>query len=265
MFLTPDDTGFDLSTSLRAVKQNPAALPPNIGNIGDLFVANGQKPPSPPTPTQTFNGPSKLTIKGNHPDYYNLALNDPIYKQLLDSLNVSNTGLNSGRRSAIQRAIIQGGYKLPSGFEDSFGDADPITLANMAAADQQGVTQHAQIERAHANTLRQITDQQAAHGLLSSGDTGRAVQNEGYRYSSDTNSAIQQLLDAISRASTDYAQGVNANNQQKIGGIQDTMGRLGQVFPSTADVEATFDPSTGLFKDPYGHLYDNGGNLVRSA
>lgn len=61
MDLTPNDVGFDLATTARAIAQNTAALPPDIGTVEEVLQAAGYPPPKPPAAPDGGGGGGKTT------------------------------------------------------------------------------------------------------------------------------------------------------------------------------------------------------------
>lgn len=213
------------------------------------------------------NPHSPIHIRGNHPNYGALANSDADYQYYLSNLLPAQRNLlTQRRRDAIRNAIIQWGV-VPSGVAaaDQYGDIDASTAASAQNLTSQGLSTSAQLSHAHARALELLRAQMAGRGILSSGETGYQTQEEGLHHAGQVNEAINQLLGIVSGASGDYASGYNATEQERVNQLQGAAGRATANNPTTADVDAVWDADHGLYKDPYGNLYDQNGKLVHAV
>jgi hypothetical protein len=214
---------------------------------------------------------SSITIGGGAPtqqDYASQILNDPAFTQLKNSLSAQGISDAAHLRGAIQQALIQFGSvpNLPGDVLQNSGldtGATGALAANNPFSTLMGLKQT--YDQKQADTKNQL----AARGILNSGETGFQLGNLGQQQGQDTYNATNSLLSGIGSLNDQYVAGQQAAAQQLSQGAltaENTAAASGLgAGGSGGGVTATWDPSTGLYKDPSGAFYDQGGNPVSFA
>lgn len=169
-------------------------------------------------------GPINVTTPGTPgQSWADLIRSDALYQQGLADLGGEEVQAAAGRRSAIQRALIQMGLLTPGmldSLRNSLGqnapmlaeDIDPNTVS-LAAANQNSVA--AQMKRQHESNVLALQDVLAAKGMLRTGQTGYELGEEQRRMDQGSYDAINQLMDALGGVYSGYAQGVSERNRRK--------------------------------------------------
>lgn len=204
-----------------------------------------------------------LTIGGGTPDYASQILSDPAFSTLKNTLSAQGISDAAHLRGAIQQALIQfGGVpNLPS---DVLSSTGLDTAGTQALADQNPFSTLKRLQQSYQDQQDATKNQLAARGILSSGETGFQLGKLGQAQAGAQYDATNSLLGSIGTLNDQYLAGRQSAAQQLANGAltaENTAALNGAGSPGPS-VTATWDPSTGLYKDPTGKFYDQGGNPV---
>lgn len=138
------------------------------------------------------------------PDYTALIQNDPWYMQQSGLINAQGMADASRLGEQLAQAFIDYGA-IPQGFSSEFL---PGTTAGLAQANTQaGLSLLARLQRQTDDSRREVVNDLAARGILSSGETGwqlgrvaQASSEAGYDAARGTLNYSGQLLDAYAQA-----------------------------------------------------------------
>lgn len=142
-------------------------------------------------------------------------------------------------------------------------EVDPATRALAEQATQSGVSQSAQLDRTHADNLRDIKNALAARGILSSGETGFQMGNENKDYTVAQSDALNNLLDyikGVQQAFTQTAQDQNAGLAEAAQTAMQTQSGLPQNQP-TDPFQAKLVKGTGWYT-ANGKVYGQDGHAI---
>lgn len=198
-----------------------APSPRVIGNFGDPNVPHY----NPAGATSAFSG-------------------DPGYAAAQSAENLGVSSLNSQLQSQIaQRIAAYGDPNLAS--MAGFG-LDPQAAAFARQNYLSGNAELSRIDKAHKNAQQAIINQLAAHGLLTSGETGYQTGNESQAYGNNVYDAQQRALADI----LGYRQGT----QSQITGLHSqTIQALQQAYQnyiSNPALYGTGNPGGGVQSPP---------------
>lgn len=239
-----------------------------------VFRAAGLAPEPTGAPANPWdNAPQTTNVLGVHPDYQALlAARLAPYRAQLNAQHVQDL---ASRNAAGQRALINWGEPLrfggPEGtligadFAQALGD--PTAAALAAKNTQAGISTVARMREAHADTVRNLQNQLAAMGLLSSGSTGYQLGREQTAYARTQYDQRQQLIDFLAGVEQSYLQAEAARQaalQQQIQQTTDTLSRdptLVDTPDRTLQISYVASQQAGrpIYTDGNGNYYDQSG------
>lgn len=153
-------------------------------------------------------------------DLQKLIESDPLYMQTQQDIAAQRAGDQAALTAARQRDLIQYG-SIPDlsaagsslGLVGNVGDDITDTVKQLAQQNTSaGLSTTAQLQQAYNDAVKSTQDDLTARGLLSSGETGYQLGRDNQNYTSSTNSALQQLLDALAGLQSSYL--TNENSRQ---------------------------------------------------
>lgn len=207
---------------------------------------------------------SSITIGNTTPDFAFSIDNDPAYAQLKNALSSAGISDAAHLRGAIQQALIQFGA-VPNLPTDVLQTTGLDTAGTQALADNNPFSTLKQLQQSYQDQTDSAKNQLAARGILSSGETGYQLGRLGQQQGQAQYNATNSLLGNIGSLNDQYVQGRQAAAQQLATGAftaEQNAAAANAGAPSGSGVTATWDPSTGLYKDPNGNYYNQGGNAV---
>lgn len=206
--------------------------------------------------------PDNVTGRAGYtPNYQALIQGDPMYMQAQGQSTALNTQNLAQLQMALQQALAQYGT-LPDlsqyGFSSEILDAiTPLARQLAAQNTANGLSTTAQLARAHTQNVALLRNQLAARGALSSGSLPYQTEQEGHNFAQGQQTALQQLLNAISQYQSSYLSSKQGIQGQLTQAMQDAYQRqlqLPQNQPRAAETY-TYDVPTGTYKsDQYGTL-----------
>jgi hypothetical protein len=187
---------------------------------------------------------------------------------LKNSLSAQGISDAAHLRGAIQQALIQFGA-VPDLPQDVLSSTGLDTGATGTLASNNPFSTLKQLQQSYQQKQDATKNQLAARGILSSGETGYQLGNLGQQQGQDTYNATNSLLSGIGSLNDQYVAGQQAAAQALSQGAltaENTAAASGQLAGGGGGgITATWDPSTGLYKDPSGAYYDRSGNPVSFA
>ena len=237
------------------------------------FTGGGSMPPAPggtltpSAPPPATPPPGSIQIPGiTQGFYHNLLQNNPIYQQMGANFDAAGTAADAQRRSYIQRLLADFG-RVPTGFQDSYGDVDDLTRGLAQKATDAGVSTYSQLERARADNQKRINNDLAARGILSSGETGYQQGRNQQDFQTSLSEAERALLDSLTGATTGYGQTVSDLAMQRAQGAQDTMAQILATNPVAPNDQAKLlQQSVGRGGHGWygldGQIYNQGGQAL---
>lgn len=151
---------------------------------------------------------------------------DPYTRQMMSLIKAQGTSDLSSTKAAIQKALIQFGFK-PGNFNDQLGALDDTTKSLMAKNTESGISGYARLLDQKKDNMRSLVARLSSSGLRRSGAKGAQIKkgqldwdrvfqdslgqlmgNLGSMYSGYANneySRQMQLLQAMANASSQYA------------------------------------------------------------
>lgn len=212
---------------------------------------------------------SSITIGGGAPtsqDYASQILSDPAFTQLRNSLSAQGIHDAASLRGAVQQALIQFGG-VPNLSQEVLSNTGLDTSGTAALAANNPFSTLKRLQQSYQDQQDSAKNALAARGILSSGETGFQLGRLGQQQAGAQYDATNSLLGGIGSLNDQYVAGQQAAAQALSQGAltaENTAAASGQSAAG-GGVTATWDPSTGLYKDPSGAFYDQGGNPVSFA
>jgi hypothetical protein len=212
--------------------------------------ASSAAPPASPSPA------SSITLKQTPQDYASQILNDPAFSMLKNSLSAQGISDAAHLRGAIQQALIQFGAvpNLPS---DVLQTTGLDTAGTQTLADQNPFSTLKQLQQSYQDQQDAAKNQLAGRGILNSGETGYQLGRLGQQQGLDQYNATNSLLGNIGTLNDQYVAGRNAAAQALAQGSL-TAEQTAAANGSTGTT-ATWDPATGLYRDPSGNYWNPDG------
>lgn len=207
-------------------------------------------------------GKGSINIGGGYIDPATQIWNDPGFQQLKNNLSASGIADAAHLRGLIQQALIQFGSvpNLPSDVQQAAG---LDTAGTQALADQNPFSTLKQMAQKYQTAQDAEKNQLASRGILSSGETGYQLGQLGQQNAQGTYDATNSLLGNVGGYYDQYVQGQQAAANQLAQGAMTAEGNAAANNAGGAGtVSASWDPATGLYKDPNGNFYDPSGNPV---
>lgn len=197
---------------------------------------------------------------------------EPILNQFKADLGAQSTADAAQRAAATNRALISFG-EVPDFNQNELGalgniplDIDPLTGQLAQQSTQEGLSTVAQLNKSNQDTLRNIVNQLGARGIFHSGETGYQVGEQALAFKQNQFSARQQLIDYLSGFQQGFAQREAERQRLLSEATANAQARLqslpqNQVIPER-NIQAGFDPRTGLYYDRTGQAYNAQGEPV---
>ena len=230
---------------------------------------SGAGSPTSPTTTTTPPALKSITIGKGTNDYANSILNDPAFGILKNTLSAQGISDAAHLRGAIQQALIQFGA-VPNLPTDVLSSTGLDTAGTQSLADANPFSTLKRLAQSYQDQQDAAKNQLAARGILSSGETGYQLGRLGQQQAGAQYDATNSLLGSIGTLNDQYLAGQKDAASKLASGALTAEGyaagfdKNGAYSGSsgTPGVTATWDPSTGLYKDPTGNYYDQNGNPV---
>lgn len=181
---------------------------PTLGFVGGPTL---DLPASPAAPAAAAPKPLQATAD----DYLKAALTNPIFTQTQGNIAADRSNFDSTRRAAIQNAVGILGF-VPEGFKDSYGDIDDATRALAEKNTQAGTSTYARLRDAYQKSVRDSMRQNAARGILRSGDTGYQLGQRELESRQALSDTVGKFLEYLQTGVYGpYAQALANLNQQE--------------------------------------------------
>jgi hypothetical protein len=241
----------------------PPPLPAGSTVKAPVAVAPGATAAPPPPAPPAGN----ITVPGIVDNFYeNLLKNNPLYSQQLANLSAAGTIADSQRRQAIQKLLADFGY-IPEGYNDQYGDVNDLVRGLAGANTSAGLSTYAQLGRERDTQARNVKNDLAARGMLSSGETGYQLGQNEREYMQNLTDSERQLLDQLTGFAGQYTGAVSDIATQKTDAAQNAMQEILATNPNAPNDRA------GLLKDTVnkkgvgwyslgGKLYDSSGQAL---
>lgn len=255
------------------------AVNPDVAG-GEFPYPGPQAPSASPAPSAPSAGqapagpapapPGSISFGGSTPDYANLITSDPTYVAAQGAAGAAQQGADAQRRAAVRDAFVKYGGKMPTGWNDTYGDIDQATKD--AAAGNQFST-IASLGRNYAQSVEQFKRALAARGALQSGDLNYGQDQLDTGYGQGQYDAANQFMGQYNGALSNYA-GVLGQNARDMGaGIQGAEQNVysNPAYRPVALTSADYDASssaqygTAIYKGADGTLYTSDGTPYRPA
>jgi hypothetical protein len=216
---------------------------PGLPAVGASLPQSGRAKP----------GAGKLALppgylkKQQQKSFQDMINSDPIFAQLRDALGAEGQVDAAGRRSAIQRALINFGlipdFAKAGVSGDALGflqtDVDDLTRARANDMNNQGLSFMSRLNKANETSIADLKSELAARGILESGSTGYGLNQQAQTYKTSLFDAEQQLMDALMGFISDYTEGERTRKQRLIEGESDAADRAADDEPPDLDGEPT--------------------------
>lgn len=218
---------------------------------------------TPPPAAPNAPPPTVDTGGGNTPDYGGLIQNDPTYVAAQSAAQQAQAAAAAQRSAAVKSAIIQYGG-LPTGFTDTYGDADQATLDN---AKQNQFSTLANLAKTYAQNQQTLRAQLAARGALQSGDLNYGEDQNQQAYGQQQYDAGNAFGGQYTNALNAYSGVLGTNAQNLVGAIQGAESNVQsnpayQPVPSGSanyDAKSSAQYGQAIYVGPDGTLYDSTG------
>lgn len=117
----------------------------------------------------------------------------PYYQQVLAATNSAAAADAAARRAAIQQALISFGL-VPEGFQDKYGDIDPLTRELAEKNTSSGLSTRARLLEARSEAIRQFSRGLSARGLRRSGAKGYGLRKRQLDFDRSYSDSLGKLL-----------------------------------------------------------------------
>lgn len=145
----------------------------------------------------------------------------------------------AARRAAAIRTLIGRYGKLPSGYQDSFGDLRP---EDIAAAQNDPLSSTAQLAKAAAESRRSAIGQLAARGGLGSGELGYTENNLESSRATAERGLLNSIMDALTGTAGGYTDEVNAVDAEEPGVLSQAEDIVNSMYQEPASAPAPAAP-----------------------
>lgn len=197
------------------------------------------------------------------PDYQSLLANDPGYMAIKQTLSAQGTTNDASRKQAINQALIQYGAvpdlnsvstQLGIPLAQLQALIDPATGALAKANSDAGLSTTAQLAHQEANAMRDLRNNLAARGALSSGDDAYRTNEQNLNYSIAQNNALQSLLGALTGANQSYLTNQSNIDTQLTNGLTQALSGL-EANPIYTPSSLSYNAKSGKYVSGAGGTY----------
>ena len=117
----------------------------------------------------------------------------PYYQQVLAATNSAAAADAAARRASIQQALISFGL-VPEGFQDKYGDIDPLTRELADKNTSSGLSTRARLLEARSDAIKSFSRGLSAKGLRRSGAKGYGLRRRQLDFDRSYSDSLGKLL-----------------------------------------------------------------------
>lgn len=210
--------------------------------------------------------PKSLTYS---PDYQALLQQDPAFMSLKQQISAQQTQDAAARQAATDQALVQFGM-IPdfSALGQQLGFTpqqiamlqQDITPQVRALAQQNtagGLSTEAQLQHAQQINTRDLRNNLAARGALSSGEDAYQTNELNHNYALTQDKALQSLLSALGGYQQNYLGAQQQEQQQLTQGLSQAE-QNESALPQNSGFSLQYNPRTGRYHSAAGGSYSIG-------
>jgi len=198
------------------------------------------------------------------PDYGTLLQQDPAFSTLKQQISAQGIQDAAQRKQAINQSLVQYGG-VPNFSQGQLGlssdalqqlmsDIDPNTAALAQQNTAAGLSTQAQLQHQQQIAIRDLRNNLAARGGLSSGEDAYQTNEQDLAYSKAQNQALQSLLAAINGYDQTYTTNQQSEQSQLTQGIQQALQNQ-EALGTAAPTMLRYNVKTGKYGSGAGGTY----------
>lgn len=203
------------------------------------------------------------------PDYQTLLEQDPAYSALKQQISAQQIQDAATRQAATDQALIQFGMipdfsslgstmgLSPQAIQMLQQDISPQVAALAHQNTAGGLSTEALLQQNQADAIRNLRNNLAARGGLSSGEDAFQTQRQDQNYALAQNNALQKLLSAIGGYQQNYLTNQQTEQQQLAQGLSQAETNQ-SALTQNQGFNLSYNPRTGKYHSSAGGSYSVG-------